>query len=222
MEILYHVDLFGNLEVGDSMSLYWPPKVNTNEYALPPDDSMNPNHDIEILKEVFPDGLSSHGARHALSAMVGTKKPPAEGGVELPLQGEYHGLISFLYRSKSKDSGYEGTHYEPGSVLFEAGMELVRQAEYEDEQSRFQSYFGGRTFEEADRYRQQYRGGDGKIVEVECESFEVRDMDLVEATSFIDILRKGRKYWEGDAGSDDPNWEVLMEPPVKVVDIVDI
>lgn len=201
------------------MDLYWPPRVNTNEYALPPDDSINPNHDIEILKQKFPNGLSSHGARHALSAMVGTQKPPVDGGVELPLQGEYQGLISLLFRSESMEHGYEETHYEPASVLFETGMELVRQAEYEDEQSRFQSYFGGQTFKEAHRYRQQYREGEGQIVEVECESYEVRDMDLVEASSFIEIMRKGRKYWEGEAGSDDPTWEVVMDPPVEVVDI---
>lgn len=221
MPTFYHVDLFGNLEVGDTLDLYWPPKLNSNEFALPPDDSINPNHDIDILKEKFPDGLSSHGARHALSAMVGTKEPPAKGGVELSLDGEFQGMVSLLFRSDSQDDGCEEFHYEPSSVLYETGIELVRQAEFEDQLSRFQAYFGGRTYEEANQYRGRYQGGDGRIVEVECESYDVRDMDLVEPRSFIESIRNGRKYWRGDAGSDNPTWEVVMKPPVDVVDIVD-
>ncbi|WP_424016319.1 hypothetical protein ACOZ4N_01460 (plasmid) [Halorientalis pallida] len=221
MDSFYHVDLFGELEVGDTLGLYWPPKVNSTEYVLPADDSMNPNHDVGILKEEFPEGLSSHGARHALSALIGTREPPIEGGVELPLKDEYQGLVSSLFRSESKGSDYEQIHHEPAPVLFETGVELVRQIDHEEEQSRFQSYFGGQTYEDVNQYRQQYQGGDGQIMKVECESYEIRDMDLVEATSFIEILRKGRKYWKGKAGSDDPTWEVLMEPPVEVVDKID-
>ena len=127
------------------LELYWPPKLNGNEFALPPDDSIDSNHDIDILKEKFPDGLSSHRARHALSAIDGTEEPPAKTGVELPLDGEFQGMVSLLFRSDSQDDGYKEFHYEPGSVLFETGIELVRQAEFEDQLSRFQAYFGGTT-----------------------------------------------------------------------------
>lgn len=220
METFYHVDLFGELEIGDILDLYWPPRVTPSEFALPPDDSMDPNHDINVLEEVFPEGLSSHGARHALSALVGDETAPVQGGVSLPLEGEFQAMVAMLFRSQSKDSGFEEFHYEPAPVLFETGMELVRQAHFENQQSRFQSYFGCRTIEEATQYRDQYRGGEGKIVEVECDSFEVRDMDLLEANSFIEILRDGMRYWEGSQGSDEPTWEVVMEPPIEVVDSV--
>ncbi|GAB3310948.1 hypothetical protein [Haloplanus salinarum] len=221
MTTFYHVDLLGELEVGDVLDLYWPPQVYPGEFALPPDDSMSPEGELEALRSEFPEGLSSHGARHALSALVGINDPPIEGGVQLPLEGKYQGMVALLFRAQSEDGEYERRHYDPAPVLLETGLELLRQSDFESEQSRFQSYFGAKTQAEANHYRQRYRGGNGQLVAVECESYDVRDMDLVEASSFIEILRDGRRYWEGEAGSENPTWEVLMEPPIEIVEIVD-
>jgi len=212
MPSFYHVDLFGELNVGDTLDLYWPPQVHPNRFALPTDDSINPDHDLTILKDEFPEGLSSHGARHALSALV------KEDDFELP--GKFQGMVGLLFIGESQDGDFEEIHFPPSPILFETGIELVRRAEFESKQSRFQTYFGCHTVGEADQYREKYRNGNGTIVEVECNSFDVRDMDLVDENDFFGILQDGRKYWCGEAGSDDPTWEIAMEPPVEVVDVV--
>lgn len=221
MPTFYHVDLFGELGVGDVLDLYWPPQLYPGEYALPPDESIDTDTELERLRQEFPEGLSSHGARHALNSLVITDEPCVQGGVQLPLEGRYQAIVASLLRAQSEDGEYEERHYPPVPVYLETGIELLRQGHFENEQSRFQSYFGAETYDEAEHYRQEYQGGEGQIVAVECESFDIRDMDLLEVSSFTEILRDGRIYWEGEAGSENPTWEVLMYPPVNVVEIVD-
>ena len=74
--------------------------------------------------------------------------------------------------------------------------------------------------EDAKDFRSADREGDQQIVEVECSEYSVKDMDLVTPSYFGQIFSMGRKYWNGEPGSDTPSWEVLMEPPVEVVDFV--
>lgn len=214
MPSFYHVDLFGELEIGDNLELYWPPQMNPNEFVLPPDGTMNPNQDLDFLEEEFPEGLSTHGARHALCTLV------VENEIRLP--DKYQAMVGSLFRAESQNGDYEEILYPPAPVLFETGIELVRRIDFENQQSRFQSYFGCRTPEAANRYRENYRNGNGDILEVECHNFEFRDMNLLEENNFIQILENGRKYWRGVAGSDNPTWEVVMEPPVEVVSRVSI
>ncbi|KDE56764.2 hypothetical protein EL22_21080 [Halostagnicola sp. A56] len=97
----------------------------------------------------------------------------------------------------------------------------MRQLHFEDKLSRFQSFFAFQELDDAIEFGQAHRGGDVDIVEVECEDFEVRDMDLVGGSWFGNIISKGRDYWAGNAGSDGSTWEVVMDPPVEIIDTVD-
>jgi len=188
------------------MELEWPSKFTDDQITKSPDEN------LATLQDLYPEGLSGHGARYAQARLI-----TDEAGLNAGWEAMAGGLS---VESPEKDRE-EVITIRPDVVQFEFQLELVRRLDFEEKLSRFQSCFAFQELDEAVEFCHTQRGGDAKIVEVEADSFEERDMDLVSANQFGDILRKGRDYWEGNAGSDDPTWEVVMEPPVEVVDVVD-
>lgn len=105
----------------------------------------------------------------------------------------------------------------PYQVQYEWMFELIRRAEFEDAQSRFQSYFAWPTLEAAEQFLTEHRTEGQTIFKVQCQESELRDMDLIE-TPYLGVgYANARQYWQGEPGSDSPTWEVVMKPPIDIV-----
>lgn len=199
-EVFFHVDRTNSLELGDELGLDWSFRLGGEKASQAEPENK------QILQEIYPEGLSRHGFRYA-SAMVGEDE-----NINTP--GESKPLVTALPIS---DSDTPFIFSEPNSARYEWLFELVRLAEFESCHSRFQSVFGWQTQSEiGDLSPVQDR--DSQLVKLSCDSYDKRDMNLLKFRSFSGGFETARKYWEGDTSSD-PTWEILMEPPVEVVEI---
>lgn len=100
----------------------------------------------------------------------------------------------------------------------EAFFELVRQAQFPDRTSRFQCYFGCESLEDAETFARDY--GDGDIWKVECEDHFRADMTLLKSFPFWLAAERAHLYWQAETNQADPFWEVLMDPPIRVLERV--
>jgi len=206
-ETFYHVDEHGELEAGESMELEWPPRIKNCVITKSPDSNE------ELLKQEYPNGLSRHGARYAQSALVAEDIVPIDGEWEA-----MSGVFNFV-DTEEENSGRERT--PPYSVQYEWIFELIRRAEFEEARSRFQSYFAWPSLEEAEQFITDHRGEKQSVFKLRCDNYELRDMDLIQVSHIGSGLANARQYWKGEAGSETPTWEVVMEPPIDVVEQVD-
>lgn len=197
----YHVDRLGGLEPGDVLDLDWSLHLADN-----PEKRVSPQEE-PVLRELYPEGLSRHGARYA-STIIGVDQNASTPGQSQP-------LVAFL---ETVDPETQGVFSAPTNALYEWFTELVRLAEFPDQRSRFQSFF---AWENRNQISDLPPGNhpDQQIVKVQCEEYARRDMSLVKVESLSQGIVNARIYWESEAG-DDPTWEILMEPPVEVIDII--
>ncbi len=150
--------------------------------------------DLESLsRDLFPNGLTSHGKRYLLKE-------------------------AFLVKS---DFGSEGQKvsvvYEP---ILELLLEVVRRAYFPEKPSRFSALFAWGTLAEAEAFRSQHGAGRGNIYVVEAGSAFRADMSWVAlGGTNAAALWLAMKYWRGEASAD-PAWELLISPPVTVGDKV--
>ncbi len=106
-------------------------------------------------------------------------------------------------------------------TAIESTFELVRLWRFPDKPSRFISFYGCETFEEAQTFKQNYRGGNGFIFKVSAESYFKADMSLLmTGASVITNYFFEEKYWKGESGKN-PFWEVLMRGPVTILSKVE-
>lgn len=208
-QTFYHVDRHRNLEVGDILELEWPGTL-IGEWENSPTSS---DH-LEILEELYPEGLSRHGSRYAHPKYrVEELKGLNEGWMAAT------GSIELKNRVTGEKSSQE---FVPYIIKYEQFFELLRLLEFSNKQSRFQSYFGFQDTGEAIEFHSNHRSeNEEQLVKVKCENYEIRDMDLLNANYFGEIFSRGRKYWKGESGAGEPIWEVAMEPPVEVIEIID-
>lgn len=121
------------------------------------------------------------------------------------------------YPLHKNENGAEFVVYTP---MIETTFEMVRQGYYSSEPSRFTSVFGVGTIDEAHTLISTRFGGKGTIFRVSCDRFWKKDMNLVIGSgNFAGNMILARKYWEGKSSSN-PFWEILMAPPVKVIEKV--
>lgn len=113
---------------------------------------------------------------------------------------------------------YEADAARLWDVGCELLFELVRLADYAYRPSRFQSVFGFRSVEDAARFRERYDQRDSLVWAVEAEAAFVADMRLLDVADLGRGLHRARYYWEGGTFLEDPLWEVLLVPPVEVVE----
>ena len=200
-ETFVHVDRLGELEPGDVLDLDWSMQL-TDE-----DKSAVTAQNEAVLRDLYPEGLSRHGVRYVLT-MVGPDQNVTTSGKSEP-------LVAFL---DTVDPETEGVFSKPTSALYEWFVELVRLAEFSECQSRFQSFFAWdsqdqiRDLPQVDDQRQQ-------VVKARCNAYTRRDMSLISCASFSQGFANARRYWRG-AASDDPVWEIVMEPPVQVIETI--
>lgn len=205
-DVFYHVDKQGELQVGDTMELEWPPHVSNVQQVKSPDKNE------EILKEEYADGLSRHGARYAQSTII-----QHSDSKNLDEWDILSGAFTSVY---TRTGGDQRINIPANQVSYEWIFELIRMSEFQHARSRFQSFFACPSLKDAEEYREEHRTPDADIFKVRCDDSVIRDMDLVEFHHFGTGLDNARRYWKGECGSESPTCEVVMEPPVEVIERV--
>ncbi len=100
-------------------------------------------------------------------------------------------------------------------------FELIRIHGYPDKPSRYQSVFGATTADGIRQFRSEFGQPHQRIFKVECQKYFEADMRLVSlGASAASAINLARKYWSGQS-SVNPLWEVLMVPPVLVLEQID-
>jgi len=167
MPIAYHVDRSNLLDHGDTLELEDEPVIDPDEKVVLSDEEQ------AALNERYPEGLSWHGARYACVSL-GTNDSISFNYDTEPIIG--------VYQVENRETGECGhRNREPVSPLYEWVFELVRMADFPDRPSRFQSFFGFETREEAAAFQS---GTDAQIIEVEYDDGFTADMDLLSCQSY--------------------------------------
>jgi hypothetical protein len=120
---------------------------------------------------------------------------------------------------------------QSGPTVAEWVLEFVRLIQFPEIPSRFQSVFAFETIESAERFLNESSATipddvDPVVWKVEAESkygFK-GDMNALpgEIPQFEIGVAYADRYWSGDPGSENPLWEVYLEPPVRVAERVDL
>lgn len=115
---------------------------------------------------------------------------------------------------------YGVTRWEPSTELI---FEFVRRAEHPARPSRFESIFACETIDDAERFRNHFSSQSAAIWSVEAgQSFraDMEALSMVDATPLHAALYAGR-YWSGEQAKPlEPFWEVLLTPPVTVIEMI--
>jgi hypothetical protein len=99
----------------------------------------------------------------------------------------------------------------------EIPFELVRQSEFPESLSRFQSVFASRTIKEAHEFAARVKSIDYQIWEVDAEHAEEHDMNLLsQPVNLAHLLINARGYWGAPPGVG-AFIEVLLKPPVTLL-----
>ena len=107
----------------------------------------------------------------------------------------------------------------PNTPAVELIVELVRRLEFPEALSRFEAVFAWKSIGEAQDFRNDY--GQGKILLVEGEAAGKYDMNqLYLGGTTVGSWLFARRYWSGVSGPT-PRWEILLKPPVKVLEECD-
>jgi hypothetical protein len=105
----------------------------------------------------------------------------------------------------------------------ESLLEAVRRAEHSDRPSRMTSVFAFETEEDSLAFANTFRAGmTCAIVRLSAKVGHRGNMSLLRLTGApgAHSFSMARSYWKGDRGPVAELWELLLVPPVTVVDIV--
>jgi hypothetical protein len=184
----FHVDRSGVLTEGQELTLHDP-------RALPPLPWENLREPLmELLAELFPDGLTYQGLSYLY----------------------YQNSLLFPYPGQGVVPGPEGEGMR--SRIIELLFELVRRAEFSARPSRLESVFGWEKEEDARQFiTSRPDTAQAVIWEVEGDSLFRADMELLRLFTPLVSWWLARRYWSGEANHDmPPRWEHLLKPPVRL------
>lgn len=120
-----------------------------------------------------------------------------------------HGDRYFLQSSMSP------TLTDPNIEIF---FEYVRRSSFPNKVSRYQSFFGSESIDDAIRFRTSHGTPLDRIWKVEADTFHRADMNLLtKQCSILVYSYFAHLYWMGKPGSANPIWEILMKPPIKII-----
>lgn len=110
----------------------------------------------------------------------------------------------------------------PVNEVVELLAEYIRRAHYPLRPSRFQSWFGTESVQGARDFRTEFAGGSGAIWRVRSQESFRADMRLLTLQN-SNLVRSWRvhQYWEGQTNSVSPFWEMLLVPPIEVLELVE-
>jgi len=100
-------------------------------------------------------------------------------------------------------------------------FEYVRRSFYSDAPSRFQSLFGFDSIESARAFNREYRKDKSSIWKIKAGKSFRADMKLLHSGSILVVSYLAHIYWSGKTIEDNPFWEFLLSPPIKVIGIVE-
>ena len=107
------------------------------------------------------------------------------------------------------------------SPVIELLMEYVRRASFPERPSRFTSWFGVDSVEEARQFRSRFCGGEGRLCRVSTDNFFRANMSLLTVgQSTLVSSWFAHVYWRGEAGPRAPFWEYLLSAPVRVLEVI--
>ncbi len=135
--------------------------------------------------------------------------------------GFRHGM-GWAFDDQMRPVGMQAPPHMPVEQLYEA----IRMGFHPNMISRFRAIFGCRTLEGARQFAAKYPGGSSQtefaIWRVEATRFAELDLHLVNGhVSYPHTHDTALDYWSGHH-SPTPLLEVLMEPPVRVVEFVEM
>ena len=108
------------------------------------------------------------------------------------------------------------------SPVIELLFEYVRRSHFPSRPSRFQSVFAFENFDQAVSFRKEYGKSEGLIWEVESDVAFKADMRLLTLKgSLLGLSYNAHQYWREIASGNNPVWEYLMVPPVRVIRRID-
>lgn len=146
-----------------------------------------------------------------------------QADIDAKIRALYPGGISghgfnHLYR-------YNDLHIHNGFVdgnhAVETSFELMRMLKFPDLPSRFQAYFGCETLAESLEFSES-QNDPCTVYLVECENAVKVDMNwLTTACSIPGNIAAAECYCRGEP-SDQPFWEILMIPPVQIIEEISV
>jgi len=106
--------------------------------------------------------------------------------------------------------------------VIELLFEYFRRNHFPSLPSRFQSIFAFENTDQAVNFRNEYGTSDSLIWEVQSDVVFKADMRLLTLQdSLLTLSYNAHRYWSGMSSGDNPVWEYLMVPPVKVTCRID-
>ena len=124
-----------------------------------------------------------------------------------------HGEL-YMVRGKTPANGI--------NQAIELIFEYVRRSHFPLCPSRFQSIFAHDNIDQAIKFRDKYGKSDSVIWEIESDSAFKADMRLLTFEGSVLVLSyNAHRYWKGIPSGNDPIWEFLIVPPLKVVHRID-
>jgi hypothetical protein len=138
---------------------------------------------------LFPEGLSPHGIHYLVEYCLATQRI----------------------------TGHRATiEAVPHVPTVELTFELVRRLEFPDRPSRFQSWFGWQTLEEAKRFRESHGTPEARIFAIDSPGTFRADMSLLlHGGSNLGATILAARYWSGIAGPH-PAWEFVLPQPIRI------
>ena len=102
--------------------------------------------------------------------------------------------------------------------IIEILFEYVRRSQFPLCPSRFQSFFACETLRDAEEFKKRYSKPENLIWEVDAKRAFKADLKLLTLKcSLLTLSYYANRYWSGLPSGDDPFWELLLIPPVKVI-----
>lgn len=126
--------------------------------------------------------------------------------------------------SRHGDSYFVSQPAQPNPVneIIELLAEYIRRAHYPETPSRFQTWFAADSVGAAQAFRSEFCEGRGPIWRVRARDSFRADMRLL-VLQDSNLVKSWRihQYWQGLSSNGSPFWEVLLVPPVQVVQLVE-
>lgn len=146
---------------------------------------------------------------------------PADAREDSPLEELFPGGVTSHGRHYCEQDLYAEDDDGLWDVSCELLFELVRAARYPECPSRFQSVFGFEALRDVERFVDAHVDPPYTIWRVAVDRSFVADMKLVDVEDVVHGARQADYYWRGRTYVDRPLWEVLLVPPVDVVERVE-
>ena len=186
--MIYSVDRRGFYAAGGTLGLFESdPRQGAQPFLNSGDNWFGAADIAAHVKALYPDGLSLHGWEYMTWRLFPFTEPNSR--------------LTFT----------------PNERAIELMFDYVRRASFPELPSRFQSYFGWESLDDARAFAAQsgrpvYRIEADRTVRVDMQWLNLSEQNAIASYH-------AHKYWSG-AATTQPKWEILMLPPVRVVEAV--